>query len=485
MRQRVVIIGGGLCVAIALLRAGHRDLLILEKAKDVGGVWRDNIYPGCCCDVPSHRYCYSFHLKPDWESHYAQQSEIQSYIHDVVRHYGLSSHIAFDTKVVSAEYRQDISCWLITTNRNSYVADALVVAVGPMHKPLIPDLPGLKLFTGAVFHSAEWDYSYDLSGKRVAVIGTGASAIQFIPEIVDDVAKLYVFQRTPPWVLPRNDRRYGRVSKLVFSRLSWSPRLYRAFLYWRAEAASLIFTWLVPLMWVMELKAGRNIRQHLSDRELRRLLTPSYRLGCKRVLRSDNYYPTFARDNVELVTSPIEILDTVAVTTSDGIRREVDAVILGTGFHVIDTFDQIDIVGASGTSLKETWQQHGMEAYLGVCVSGFPNLFLMLGPNSGLGHTSVIFIIEAQARLIVQLLDSISGPVAVGAAAQGRFNTMLQRRLMRTVWMKGGCTSYYMDSAGVNRALWPGSTVTYWRYTRRPRVRDFFEDSWRVQPAQD
>lgn len=475
MRHRVIIVGAGfsgLCIAIALRRVGYEDFIILEKADELGGTWRDNIYPGCKCDVPSHKYSYSFELKLNWQHRYARQPEIWAYLREIASRYQLSKHIRFGVDVVAAEFDNRNSGWLIATNGATYVADALVLAIGPLHRPLIPDLPGLESFNGVVFHSARWDHSCDLTNKRVAVIGAGASAVQFVPEIAMRVAKLYVMQRTPPWILPRHDKSYGAISRILFHRVPGSARAYRACLYWRAEVASLGFSRLTGLMRIPEIAARRNLYRQIRDPILQERLTPSYTLGCKRVLRSDDYYRTFALNNVELVTASITAIRDDLVITEDGDERNVDVIIFATGFHVLDTYDSIDLIGASGQSLKETWRK-GMEAYLGICVSGFPNLFLMVGPNTGLGHNSMIFMIEAQARWIAKLLGTFSSPVAVRASAQRRFNDELQRRLSRTVWTVGGCKSWYLDKTGVNRALWPGSTITYWLRTRRVRRSHF------------
>ncbi|MFC4913396.1 flavin-containing monooxygenase [Actinomadura gamaensis] len=471
---KVVIIGtgfSGLCMAIGLKKAGVHDFVILEKADEVGGTWRENTYPGCACDIMSLLYSYSFEPKADWSRMFPKQRELLEYIKDIVEKYDLRQHIRFGTEVVGAEYEDDTDTWRVLVGDGEEVVRgrALVSAMGPLHQPNIPDLPGLASFEGKVFHSAEWDHDYDLTGKRVAVIGTGASAIQFVPQIARRVARLTVFQRTPPWIIPKPDRAITGVERALFRRVPGVQRAYRNGIYLLQESFVLGFK-NPRLLKVASTLAKAHLNRQVADPELRRKLTPDYTMGCKRTLVSSDYYPALTRPNVELTTAGIEAVRPHSVVAKDGREYEVDAIILGTGFHVTDAFEHAHIVGRNGLKIQDAWQD-GIEAHLGVTVAGFPNLFLLLGPNSGLGHNSMIFIIEAQVRHALQclrLMDATgSRAIAVRRGAQDRFNEWVQRKSEGAVWVAGGCTSWYLDREGVNRAAWPASTASYWLRTRR------------------
>jgi cation diffusion facilitator CzcD-associated flavoprotein CzcO len=362
--------------------------------------------------------------------------------------------------------------WQVTTAAgDTFTGTALVLALGPLHRPAYPDLPGR--FDGVTFHSARWDHGYDLRGKRVAVIGTGASAIQFVPQIAPLTERLYVFQRTAPWLVPRPDRAFGDRRKAVFRRLPVLHRAYRAGLYWRTEALALGFTVNPRIMALAEKMARQQLDTQIADPDLRRRLTPDYTIGCKRILISSDYYPALTAPNVELVTERVARLEADGVVTADGTRRPVDAIIYGTGFHVTDGLGDVTVTGPDGRTLADAWAT-GMEGYLGTVVAGFPNLFTLLGPNTGLGHNSVVFMAEAQVRYVMRCLGLVRrfGRVAVSGPAQQRFNGWLHRRMRRTVWSVGGCRSWYLDERGVNRALWPGSSASFWLRTRRPRRAD-------------
>lgn len=475
----IAIIGAGfsgICMAIQLKKAGIDSFTILEAAEDVGGTWRDNTYPGCACDVPSHLYSYSFEPNPRWSRVYGEQPEIWDYLRHCVDRYGLRPHLRFKTEVTGATFDEPSATWRIETAAGEAIRARVVVSgTGPLSRPSIPDLPGLARFQGKTFHSARWDHAYDLRGKRVAVVGTGASAIQFVPQIAPEVQRLHLFQRTPPWVLPKLDRPITEREKRMFERIPPVERLYRTMLYWLMEARGVGFVKEPRVLRFLERFAHQHIRAKIADPELRRIVTPDYRMGCKRILISNDYYPALTRPNVEVVTSGIAEIDERAVMSQDGVRREVDAIILGTGFDVAGLLAPMRVHGLEGKELTETWRA-GAEAYYGLAVSGFPNLFLLLGPNSGLGHNSIIFMIEAQVHYIMQCLRFMRGEdlryLDVLPGVQREHNAELQTRMGETIW-KTGCHSWYLDEHGRNFTLWPGFTVEYWLRTRRMKPGDF------------
>jgi len=473
----VAIIGAGLAglgMAIALDKAGRHDYVILEKAGEVGGTWRENTYPGCACDIRSLLYSFSFEPKRDWSRQFPKQPEILGYVRQCVRKYGLAKHIEFGAEAVSMAYDDIAARWTVRLADGRTVdCRVLMTAMGPLHQPNIPEIPGAATFAGPRFHSAQWDHNVDLTGKRVAVIGTGASAIQFVPQVAEAAAQVTVFQRTPPWLLPKRDRPFTPRQHRLFRALPGFQRAYRWLIYWEAEATIVTFTH-PKLAGLGERMALAHIANQIPDPQLRAKVTPSYRMGCKRVLLANDYYPALAKPHVDLVTAPVTGITAAGVTTADGAEHRADVIVYGTGFHVTDAFDHADITGAHGRSIAKAWRD-GAEAYLGLAVAGFPNLFVLLGPNSGLGHNSMIFMIESQVHYVLKCLDLIDekGPLTVTETAQRKFNADLQRRLAGSVWTAGGCVSWYLDKAGVNRALWPGSTVGYWRRTRRPAASDF------------
>jgi cation diffusion facilitator CzcD-associated flavoprotein CzcO len=481
-RPRVVIVGSGfsgLGMAIRLKQGGMDDFVVLEKASDLGGTWRDNRYPGCACDIPSHLYSFSFAPGPGWSRRYPPAGEIWAYLRRCAERYGVEPHIRYGTEMTGAEV-DPAGGWRVHTRAGETIeCAALVLAMGPLHRPMIPDVPGLDRFRGRSFHSSEWDPGCDLTGRRVAVIGTGASAIQLVPEVARRAAALHVFQRTPPWVLPRGDRPVAPWQRRLFRLLPVTRRLLRSAIYWSLELRVLGFSVSPGLMRLAERVAVRHLHSQVADPELRRALTPRYRLGCKRILLSDDYYPAFSRPNVELVTSGIAEVGEDRIVTADGVERPVDAIVFGTGFHVTDAMAQVAVVGRGGVALQDAWRG-GMEAYLGTTVAGFPNLFLVLGPNTGLGHNSMVFMIEAQTRYVLQclrLLEARGGAaLEVLPRVQSAFNRRIQERLRRAVWSVGGCTSWYLDASGTNRTLWPGSSFRYWLRTRRARTADYAVD---------
>jgi len=476
-RVEMVIVGagfGGLGLAIKLLEAGRRDFVILEKDHEVGGTWRDNTYPGAECDVQSHLYSYSFEGKADWSRRYAGWQEIQRYILDTTAKYGLRPGIRFGQRVCGAHFDPQTGRWTVRVASGASIsARFFVLATGPLHVPQIPRIDGLERFRGRVFHSARWDHGYDLAGKRVASIGTGGSAIQYCPEIAPKVAQLHVFQRTAAWVTPRDTRKYSEAARRRFARFPWWRRLHRARLYWTNESR----VWPVfhaSLSWMFEAYARHFIRSQVKDPDLAQRLTPDYRIGCKRVLVSNVWYPMFNRPNVELVTEPIRAVTPDGILTADGVERPVDCIILGTGFVVDPRIYMRDfpVTGLPGHVLAEDWKA-GAEAYYGVSVSGYPNLFQLVGPNTGLGHNSLVFMIEAQAHYILQCLRELEARRAdwldVDADEQARFNARVQKALAGTVW-NSGCRSWYQQDDGRNVAIWPWSTWRFWLETRRVRT---------------
>ena len=477
-RVRVAILGSGfagLGMAIKLREAGIDDFVILEKADAIGGTWRDNHYPGCACDVPAHLYSYSFAPNPDWSEAYAPQPEIRAYIERVAARYRLRPFVRFGAEVVAAELDESDATWTVrTADGRAFVADVVVAAGGGLSRPAVPELPGLPRFAGPTWHSATWNHDVPLAGKTVAVVGTGASAIQFVPKIAPEVAKLHLFQRTPAWVLPREDHTFTATERALF-RVPAIRWLYRQRLYWRHELRAIPFTIEPRILKWAEKMAIRNLHHHVKDPALRAKLTPDYVMGCKRILMSNDYYPALARPNVEVVTDGIREVTSTGIVTADGAERAVDAIIFGTGFQVHDYLGPVKVIGRGGVDLAATWRKSA-EAYLGTTVAGFPNLFTLIGPNTGLGHNSIIFMVECQVRYVMSALRAMkAGDYALvepRADVQRRFNERVQERLAGTVWASG-CKSWYQDAAGKNTTLWPGSTAEFMLRTMRFDSHDY------------
>ncbi|UPK74732.1 NAD(P)/FAD-dependent oxidoreductase [Nocardioidaceae bacterium SCSIO 66511] len=477
----VLIIGtgfSGLGMGIQLRKAGREDFIIVEKAGDVGGTWRDNTYPGCECDIPSHMYSFSYELNPEWSKNFSGNQEIWDYLRDVSARHGLDEKIHYGVEVTSAEWDDDRQRWTVLTDGGeTYDARAVVSGVGALHIPNIPNLPGTETFQGERFHSSQWDHGVDLRGKRVAVVGTGASAVQFAPIIADQVDSLTVFQRTPPWVLPKNDKTIPQWKRSLFRSVPRAQRAYRNALYWTIESRAIGFNGQVNILKFAEKIVERYIRKAVDDPALQEKLIPQYRMGCKRILQSNTYYRMFNRDHVTLVDSGVAEITTNGVVDNAGVEHEVDVIIYGTGFHVVDALEYLDITGREGKNLGKVFEEDGVETYLGINATGFPNLFFMLGPNTGLGHNSVVFMIEQQAKYIVRFLDELDRRGASAAdvrpAAQRQFNDTVQRKLTKGIWTQGGCTSWYLDSQGKNRTIWPGFTFMYWWETRKVQAPDY------------
>jgi cation diffusion facilitator CzcD-associated flavoprotein CzcO len=472
-RVDAVIVGSGfsgLGMAIRMLQSGMDDFVVLERADALGGTWRDNHYPGCCCDVPSHVYSFSFALNPDWTRGFAPQEEIRKYLEATADAFGVRPHIRFGHEVTGAEWDEAERRWLVQTPQGRFSARVLVSGAGAFSDPLIPDLPGLERFRGATFHSADWDHDHDLRGERVAVVGTGASAIQFVPAIQPEVERLHVFQRTPPWVMPRWDHEITRAEHGLLRWVPFAPALVRAALYWSLEVRVVGFR-RPGIMRVADRMARWHLRRQVADRELRRELTPRYTMGCKRILISDDYYPSLTRDNVDVVTAGIREVREHSIVDGDGVEREVDTIVFGTGFRVIDQPIAARLRGRDGRVLADQWARDGVSAYKGTTVAGFPNLFFLLGPNTGLGHNSMVFMIESQIEYVLDALgrmrrDGVHA-VEVRPDAQAAYNAQLQRDLEGTVWTASHCKSWYLDDTGRNRTLWPHFSYEFRRRLRR------------------
>ena len=473
--QRVLIVGSGfsgIAMAARLTRAGIDDFLILEKADDVGGTWRDNRYPGCACDVPSRLYSLSFAPKADWSRDYAPAGEIWDYLRDCVERFGLRSRIVFGAEVTEATWKR--GRWeVLAADGREWTAGALVLGVGGLHVPRRPDLPGLGSFAGRVLHTADWPEDDHLSGMRVGVVGTGASAVQLVPSLADRVGALEVFQRTPSWILPRDDRPWSRARQQSYARMPLLGRLARWRTYVRLETRVLGFGRLDRARRLVQEQALARLAEAVPDPATREALTPHYALGCKRVLLSDDYWPTFARPDVALVTAPIDRVEPWGVVTEDGEHHELDALVFATGFDVRGSFDRVRITGLRGRTLADEWAS-SRSTHLGIEVAGFPELYLLLGPNTALGHNSVLVMIEAAIEHILKALHRADeeGPHVVTRSAQARFGRWVRQRTRHTVW-GSGCQSWYLDERGRNVAIWPASSIRYRVATRRLRARSY------------
>ncbi len=478
---RVLIIGSGFSgigMAIALRRHGITDIVVLERAATLGGTWRDNRYPGCACDVESTLYSFAFAPNPGWTRTFAPQPEIEAYLHGVAESHGVVPLIRFQEEVTGARWDAGAQRWTVRSTSGEWRAEALVMANGALSDPVLPGLPGLSSFAGPSFHTAQWDAHAVLEGKRVAVIGTGASAIQVIPAIQPIVKRLVVSQRTPAWVLPRFDREVPAWLRTLHARAPFSQRLVRALQHLKHETLFLPFRH-SSVRRVAEALVGLHLKHQVRDLTLRRALTPHYAIGCKRLLLSDDYYPAMTRPNVTLVTHGAVRVEPDAIVTADGARHEVDVLIHATGFRVTDPILAPAIVGRAGRSLADVWQG-SPQAYMGTTVAGFPNLFMLGGPNTGLGHSSVIMMAEAQFAHVLGVLDLVArrggGTAEPSGVAQARFVEWMDASLATTVWLRGGCTSWYLDRTGRNSTLWPFGVDRFRRTVTRVRAADYVID---------
>ncbi len=471
---RIAVVGtgfGGIGAAVRLLQDGERDLVLFERSDDVGGVWRDNTYPGAACDVASHLYSFSFAPTGRWSRRFAVQREIHDYLRRVARDFGVLPHVRFRTEVLSATW--DGGAWqLALSDGTTHEADVLVAACGQLSRPKRPDLPGLDDFAGTTFHSAEWDHDHDLRGRRVAVLGTGASAIQFVPEIAPRVAHLSVFQRSAPHVIAKPDRAYGPVAQRALEQAPWLLTLDRLRTFCVNETRSLGFNTEPRLMKGYEARFARHLRKVVPDPVLRARLTPTDPIGCKRILQSNDWYPALQLPHVDVVTERVDRVLPEGLLTADGVLHEADTLILGTGFAATELLAPMEVTGREGRRLSDAWAA-GAEAYLGTTVAGFPNLFLLYGPNTNLGHSSIVLMLESQIAYLregVRLVRG-GGTVEVRAEAMRSFNARLQERLKTTVFA-GGCRSWYLDANGRNTQNWPGTTVEFRLRTRQIRLED-------------
>lgn len=471
---QVAIVGSGfsgLGAAIRLDQSGHRDFLVFERGNDVGGTWRDNTYPGAACDVPSHLYSYSFAANPEWTRSFSTQPEIEDYLRRVAREAGVLDRHLFGCELTRAWWQSDEATWQLTTSHGTFTADVLVGAFGALAEPRLPPIPGIEDFTGDLFHSAQWNHDADLAGKRVAVIGTGASGIQIVPAIADRVGHLDVYQRTAPWLLPRLDRPFTAAERWLFRKVPAVMRLARAGVYLARESQVVGLAKAPRFMLPFELLSRTKIRLEIRDPDLRKKVMPNFRIGCKRMLIANDWYPTLDRAHVELVTDGIAEIRGNAIVADDGTARPVDAIVIATGFHVTDSPMFERICGADGRSLTKTFEEQGMRAYKGTTMVNFPNLFVLVGPNTGLGHNSMVYMIESQLNYLIDGLNVMKErrlrTVEVKQEAQDAYHEELQRKLAGSVWMTGGCASWYLDAHGNNTTLWPDFTFRFRRRTKR------------------
>ena len=459
--HRIVIVGAGFAgigMAIRLRQAGITDFLLLERAAEVGGTWRDNTYPGCACDIPSHLYSFSFAPPADWSRHYAGHAEIQAYLLGCVTRFRLRDQLRTGADLREAVYEEAAGRWRLTlASGKALRAEVLILARGALSEPRIPEIPGLETFAGPMFHSARWDHSVDLTGKRVGVIGTGASAVQFVPRIAPLAEWLILFQRTPAWVLPKRDIALSPAWRGALRSVPMLRRAHRTYLYWSHEARAIPFVVWPWLMNLAERRARSYLKRQVASPALRERLIPDYRMGCKRILLSNDYQPALNLPSVDLVTDDIACVTPVGVTTRDGVERAIDVLILATGFAAGAPGGAPRVVGRAGIDLRDHTR-----TFLGLAVPGFPNLFLLGGPNTGLGHNSVVFMLEAQIGLVLRRLHRHrTRPDEIGVDTAARFDAGLQRRMRRTVWLSG-CRSWYLDATGRNTTLWPGFSLGYW-----------------------
>jgi cation diffusion facilitator CzcD-associated flavoprotein CzcO len=473
----VAIVGAGfsgLGAAIRLREAGIDDLIVLERAGSVGGTWRANTYPGCACDVPSNLYSFSFAPNPSWSRGYSSQPEIRGYLDRVADRHNLRPLLRFDTNVLESRWDPAAQRWRLRTSRGDLTARILIGATGPLADPSVPDVPGLAQFPGPVLHTGDWDEDCDLTGRRVAVVGTGASAIQLVPAIAEQVSELTLFQRTPAWVMSRRDRALTPAEHWLYRHVPGTQKLARLGIYLSREATVVGFTKQPRLLRRAQALARRNLTKAVADPDLRARLTPDYVMGCKRILLSNTYYPALARPNVRLVDAGLAKVEGNTLIAADGRTAEADVLVFATGFHTTDLPVAEHIHGADGRSLAEVWAGD-MNALRGTTVSGFPNLCFVIGPNTGLGHNSMVHIIESQLSYIVSYVKELRELEGRGlppvldtlTAAQRHWNDAIQQRMRRTVWSTGGCVSWYQNAAGRNPTLWPGSTISFRRATRR------------------
>ncbi|MCG2581381.1 MAG: NAD(P)/FAD-dependent oxidoreductase [Marinobacter sp.] len=475
----VLIVGAGfagLGTAIRLQQAGIKDMVILERAGEVGGTWRDNNYPGAACDIPSNLYSYSFDQNPDWSRSFSGSGEILGYIKAMVKRFGLEKYIRFNQNVSDLAFDEEPGLWHATTDSGEiFSGRAAVMAQGPLSNASFPDISGIEKYQGHKVHSAAWDHDYDFRGKKVGVIGTGASAIQIIPELVKDASKLTVFQRTPAWVVPRPDFDTPDWQKTLFRKVPASQSALRKGLYLAHESMALAVIWNSPMTRLAERLGRWHLKRQVKDRWLRRQLTPDYRIGCKRILVSNDYYPALQQSNCKLITWPISRMSENGILTAEGIEHQFDCIVFATGFDVGHSGTPFPVRGTGGRKLDEDWKR-GAQAYKSINVAGYPNLFLTFGPNSGPGHNSALVYMESQIDYIVKgvktILDKNLKALSVRGGAQDEYNSRIQKRLAKTNW-NSGCKSWYLTEDGVNATMYPGFATQYARQMASLELKDY------------
>lgn len=474
-----VIIGAGMsgiCAAYHLQKSGFKKLAILEKSDGVGGTWHDNVYPGSGCDVPSHLYSYSFALNPDWSRVFSRQGEIKAYFEKCVDDFGLRDRLELETEVANAAFDETRCVWIVAAkDGRQWTAHHLIMGMGQLNRPQIPNIPGLDDFKRPAFHSARWDHDVDLKGKNVAVVGTGASAVQFVPEVAKDAAHVSLFQRSPNWMIARGDKAYKPWVKWMFRHIPGLMRLYRSWIYWKLEARFAGFHKGAWVGHILKSEAQKHLNREVQDPVLKETLTPDFPVGCKRILISDDYYQALCRDNVSVITDPIETINADSVKTKDGQYHRADIMIFGTGFKTTGFLAPMEITGTGGKLLQDIWQD-GAEAYRGTTVTGFPNLFILYGPNTNLGHNSIIFMVERQAEYLMKLIKEMkrqgAQSVNVRKDVMDRYNIQVQEQLKNSVW-DADCGNWYKTDSGKITNNWPSWTVAYWRMMRHADFDDF------------
>jgi cation diffusion facilitator CzcD-associated flavoprotein CzcO len=475
---RVAILGAGasgILIGHHLRAAGVTSFTIYEKSDGVGGTWRDNTYPGAQCDIPSHLYSFSFAPNPDWPRGYSDQPDILAYLERCCDEFGLRPHLRFGTEITELHWRDDDRVWeLHTADGDVHDADVVVSGLGQLNRPLWPDIDGVDDFAGTVFHSARWDHDHDLAGEHVAVIGNAASALQFIPEIAKDTAHLDVYQRSANWIVPKRNRHYGAAERWAFRHVPLAQRAHRWWIWAGFEIRYLAFRRPSRFAEVFQDLSGRFLAAQVPDPELRAALTPDYPLGCKRILASSTYYRALRRDDVDLVTTPIARITTDGVETADGVLHPADTIVFATGFDSTHFLAPLTVTGSDGRTLADAWHD-GADAYLGMMVPGFPNLFMMYGPNTNLGHNSIWFMLECQAHWIMRCVERIAHDdvaLDVTPAAMASYNDWVQATMGSMVW-ESGCSSWYKDASGKVTNNWPATTTRFWADTRAPDLGAF------------
>jgi cation diffusion facilitator CzcD-associated flavoprotein CzcO len=480
-QAKIIIVGSGfagLGMAIRLKKAGCKDFIVLERGDDVGGAWRENHYPGCACDVESLLYSFSFEPKHDWSRKFAPSAEIHEYLRHCARKYDIYSHIQFSRSLVSAEFDEASARWqLRDAGGRRYSSRYFIAALGPLSNPIIPDLAGLEKFKGPAFHSAQWDHSVDLKSKHVAIVGSGASTIQFLPEVAKQAKSVTLFQRTAPWVMPKMDRPFSAREKAMFKLLPGFQKLWRGFIYLRAEL--FLKAYLNRDSWLHrfgEKQIRKYIETVVTDSELRKKIMPQFSLGCKRSLVSNDYYPALMRDNVSVVDAGVNGIVERGVIDAKQKEYEADVILFGTGFRVDDPLCGVTVKGLAGRDLAEEWRSNAFTTYYGTTISGYPNMMVLAGPNTGIGHTSLIYMIEQQiayAMKYIKKADSVKdGFLDVRPEAQQRFHDALQMKFPGTVWA-AGCESWYLTEEKKNFSIWPSFTFSFAKEMRRLRLSDY------------